>query len=1038
MSVATAVQVLRLSIPFATPTPGAAMIDDFHNHKQFTDELLELRGRIAELEAWKEEHRWDADALKESEARFRNLTEKSTVGVYLIQGGVFLYANPRMAAIFGYEPDELIDDKELRDLVYPEDWHIVETNLTDDVSIDALPFNYQFRGLRKGGQVISVEVFGSTMAYGGRPTVIGTVLDITQRIRAETDLARELSKFQALYDLATAMTADHTLDENLSLVVETGRKLLAADTSYIALRDHKTADVYMHTLSGIETEAFRQLRIPAGAGLGGKVALTGSGFIVEDYFEEIEPTLHDIVRNEGLISGVAVPVQIGTTNLGVLYIFNRTRTSFSRPDLDTLSLLGKLAAVEIARKRTEDELRQARQELEERVQIRTAELRATNQKLSLEVTQRKRIEGQLRQSQERYRTLVEESFDGILVHRGADIIFANSRLHEMLEYDSGTLTGTDFWSICHPADRTIARKLGVARMQGEKVPFQYELRLLRSDGTFFDVEVNERLVEFRSGRAVQVCMRDITGRKKAEAALKSSEEKYRLVVENASDAIFVAQDGMLKFVNPKSRQIFGYSERELMSTAFVEFVHPDDRLIVADLHAKRLRKEPVVKVHAFRIVDRDANIKWLEEKAVLIDWGGRPATLNFASDVTARLRMESELLKMEKLESMGILAGGIAHDFNNIVTAMLGNISIAKMYLPSKDKVFERLSEAEKACLHAQSLTQQLLTFAKGGAPIKKRTMVSGIVKDSCQFALRGSNVRCEFAVSDNLWTVEVDRGQINQVLYNLVINAHHAMPDGGTIHVSSENTEVKPLDGLPLEPGKYVKISVQDHGIGIPKKFLAKIFDPYFTTKNRGSGLGLATSFSIIKNHGGLITVESDVGLGTKFHIYLPSCGQAEAPAESRDETILVGHGKILLMDDEHFIRDLAGEMLALLGYDVTLAKDGAQALELYETAMTSSNPFDLVIMDLTIPGGMGGSETIRLLRQLDPTVKAIVSSGYSNDPIMADYEKYGFSGVVAKPYSVNDLSETLTKVLYGGEKQEGGAVAVHRRARDAVGQQV
>jgi two-component system, cell cycle sensor histidine kinase and response regulator CckA len=989
------------------------MREDFQSHKGFTEELAELRGRIAELESWRTEHRWMAEALKQSEAKFRNLTERAMVGVYLIQDNVFTYVNPRMTAIFGYHADELVQEMSAQDLVLPDDWPAIQHNFVKDASAEADSFNCQFRAVRRDREVIHVEVYGSTMTYNHKSTVIGTVLDITQRMHAEASLAKELAKFQALYCLATAMTADRTLDENLSLVVETSRSLLNADTSYIALRDDKANHVYMHTLSGIKTQAFKNLSIPVGVGLGGRVAASCRGCIVEDYFQEIEPALHEVVRAEGLISGVAVPVEMGQRNLGVLYIFNRTKTVFAQSDLDTLGLLGKLAAIEITRKGTELELLHAREELEQRVAERTRELSEINTQLQLEMIQRTAIEEQLLQSEERYRSLVEESFDGILVHKNGEIVFANSRLYHMLNYHNGSLEGQHIWSICHPDDRGLARKLALAPMRGERCPSQYEISLQRGKGGFFPVEINTRVIESRNGKAILLWIRDITARKTAEDALKKSEEKYRLVVENASDAICVAQDGMLKFVNPRCKTITGYSERELLSMPFSALVHGEDREMLLELHEKTVKARTLSGTHAFRIHDKERNMRWVEANAVLIDWGGRPATLNFIADVTAKRKMETELLKVEKLESIGILAGGIAHDFNNIVTAILGNISIARMYLPTKDKVFERLTEAEKACLHAQSLTQQLLTFSKGGAPIKKLAFISGMIRDACQFALRGSNVRCDFDFQENLWAVEVDGGQINQVIYNLVINAQHAMPNGGIIDVSAQNAAVSVEDGLPLGSGHYVRITVRDYGVGIPKSIVAKIFDPYFTTKNRGSGLGLATSFSIVKNHGGLITVDSEEGVGTAFHVFLPASRHMRLPQEQRDDRLLKGRGRVLLMDDEPFIRDLAGEMLSLLGYEVILASDGSEALALYRAALHSSRPVDAVIMDLTVPGGMGGSETIQRLREIDPAVKAIVSSGYSNDPIMADYERYGFRGVVAKPYSIQELSETLTRVV-------------------------
>ncbi len=833
-----------------------------------------------------------------------------------------------------------------------------------------------------------------------------------ERMWAETKLAEELEKFQALYDLAVAMTGERSLDENLSLLVDKSKVLLGADTAYIALRDEVTGDVYMHTLSGIRTAAFKKMRLPFGAGLGGKVARTGKGYIVEDYFQEIEPVVHDLARDEGVISGIAVPVQIGPTNLGVLYVFNRKKTSFSKSDLDTLSLLGNLAAVEITHKRVEAKLRKAQEELEQRVQERTTELSSANEQLLMEISQRKRVEEALSQSEERYRRLVEDSFDGIFVHRGGKIEFANSRLYEMLGYEREELEGADHLVIYHYDDRPLIHERCCARLSGHSVPFQYEVRLRRKDGTSFDAELNARIVRFADESAAQVCLRDITMRKRAEEALRESEEKYRLVVENAGDAIIVVQNGIVKFVNPRAMEITGYEDEDLKSGPFLYFIHPDDKQMLAQRYEERLKGGPLPTAYPFRVMAKDEGVIWVEVRTVLINWDGMPATLNFLSDITARRRIEEELLKIEKLGSIGILAGGIAHNFNNILTAILGNISVAKMYLTENTKIFERLSDAERACLRAQGLTQQLLTFSKGGAPIKKLCALSELLQEACQFAIGGSNVRCEFSLSPDLWATEVDEGQINQVLSNLVINAEHAMPHGGIVRVFAENTVMKAEDGFPLHDGKYVKVSIKDGGIGIPEQHLSKIFDPYFTTKHRGSGLGLATSYSIIKNHGGLITVESELGVGTTFHVFLPACPKAISPNRREPDSHVGGEGKILLMDDEEPIRNLAAEMLSLLGYEVVLAKDGEEALDLYIAAKESAKPFNVVILDLTVPGGMGGRETIRRLQELDPGVKAIVSSGYSNDPVMAEYEKHGFRGVVVKPFGVKEVSEALKLV--------------------------
>ncbi|HTY24588.1 MAG TPA: PAS domain S-box protein [Desulfomonilaceae bacterium] len=968
--------------------------------------------------------------------------------------------------------------------------------------------------------------------------------EISKRQRAKGELEAELKKFQVLYDLAVAITAERSLEQNLALVVEKSRELLASDTAYIALRDNEAGDVYMHTLSGIKTEAFKKMRIPFGAGLGGKVALTGRGYVVKDYFQEIAPLVHDIVRAEGVISGIAVPVQTGRTNLGVLYAFNRKRTSFSNSDLRTLSLLGNLAALEITRKRAESDLRKSHDELEERVVQRTAELGEINEALKRENVERQAAQEALRQSEEmlgnilsaspmgiayfeygrlkwanqamsemfgykdksymekvpgeffssdeeyaevrklflkslrnkrhaetetlfkrldgatffgqlrmsaldpkkprigtiytitdisarklaedsleesrrRYRALVEESFDGIFVVKGTKIIFANSRLHKMLGYKDGELQGMDHWLVYPPDYHELIRERARGRIRGDNIPSQYELKLQRKDGSSFDVETNARAVTLGTGRGIQVWVRDITERKRAEAALRESEEKYRTIVENIEEAYYeVDLAGNFTFLNDATAKTLGFKKEKILGNNYRKILSPENAANLSEVFNRVSETGTSVKAHRWKFVTKDGTEKDLECSVSLVkdSTGLVSGFRGVCRDVTERTRAEEELLKVEKLESIGVLAGGIAHDFNNILTAIQGNISLAKMFSRSNDKASQRLEEAEKASMRARDLTQQLLTFSRGGAPVKKTTSITDIVRDSSEFALRGSNVKCRLTLPENIWAVEADEGQIGQVLSNLIINADQAMPQGGSIDVEADNF-VAPRDGiLPLVDGRYVRISVRDTGSGIPEEHLPKIFDPYFTTKQKGSGLGLATAYAIATNHQGLITVESELGVGTTFHVYLPASEKEQERQEKLGSEPVTGKGKILLMDDDELIRELAKEALSAVGYEVILAHDGEKAVELYKKAKNSSKPFDAIIVDLTVPGGMGGQEAVDTLRRFDPAIKAIVSSGYSNDPIMAEYEKYGFSGVVSKPYTVSELAETIQQVITNG----------------------
>ncbi|MGC3991538.1 MAG: PAS domain S-box protein [Chthoniobacteraceae bacterium] len=403
-------------------------------------------------------------------------------------------------------------------------------------------------------------------------------------------------------------------------------------------------------------------------------------------------------------------------------------------------------------------------------------------------------------------------------------------------------------------------------------------------------------------------------------------------------------------------------------------------------------------------------------------------------DITERQKLDEEHRKAEKLESLGVAAGGIAHDFNNLLTAIIGNLSLAMMNSDESTQITPHLTTAKKASVRAQELAQQLLTFAKGGAPIKKTSSIGQLIEETVSYTLRGSNIRCEFNLPSELWACEIDAGQIGQVLNNLALNAEQAMPAGGTVRVHCENFEV-PLGGpgySTLKPGCYVKISMQDEGIGIPEEYLKKIFDPYFTTKPKGSGLGLATSYSIIKNHSGLITVESKPGEGSTFYLFLPASQMpgslssaisrpAPKPAAAREEAPkpkpakkqAPRKGRVLVLDDEEVICMLVTCALEPMGYEVVETHSGEVTLQVYEDAMKEGSKFDIVISDLTIPGGMGGLEMMKRMRELDPQVKAIVSSGYATDSVLSQYREHGFCACIAKPYEVEGLCKLVDEVF-------------------------
>ena len=519
-------------------------------------------------------------------------------------------------------------------------------------------------------------------------------------------------------------------------------------------------------------------------------------------------------------------------------------------------------------------------------------------------------------------------------------------------------------------------------------------------------------------------MIDDTDRLIAEKEAHKSDRRFARMLEISEDAIVsINEEQEIIIFNKGAERIFGYTAAEIMSKS-IETLIPDRYRANHKTNVENFARS---ETEALRLNDRKYELFGIKKNGnefpveISISKFKEDGKMIFTAvvhDITQRKILESESLKVQKLESVGVLAGGIAHDFNNILTAILGNTNLAEILIKTgdRDKAIKALSTIEKASIRARDLTKQLLTFSKGGAPVKKTLSLNRLIKESSEFATKGSNVKCELIITEDLWAVEADEGQINQVIHNIVINATQAMPQGGTLKISTENViGIDKEHATEQKKQKHIRISFKDQGSGIKEEHLANIFDPYFTTKQKGSGLGLTSSYSIIKNHGGLITVESKPETGSTFHIYLPASFKIVKEETVMIEKPLTGSGRILIMDDNDSIRDMGSQVLSFIGYEVECAEDGVKAIDMYKKAMESKIPFDVIIMDLTIPGGMGGKETIEKLHGIYPEAKAIVSSGYASDPIMADYAKYGFKGVIGKPFEIKDINEVLQRVIKG-----------------------
>ncbi|MDA8082332.1 MAG: PAS domain S-box protein [Nitrospiraceae bacterium] len=531
-----------------------------------------------------------------------------------------------------------------------------------------------------------------------------------------------------------------------------------------------------------------------------------------------------------------------------------------------------------------------------------------------------------------------------------------------------------------------------------------------------------RLIAVRSGDEIGILVSafnemllQFDGQQKA---LRESEEKFRELADSLPQTVFETDNAArFTYVNRTALSMIGYTRDDVeRGLNIADIIAEEDReLAVRNFTA--LAPGEWREHQEYRARRKDGTIfPCMVHSSPVMRSGAAAGLRGILIDISDRKKTEAELLRAQKLESLGILAGGIAHDFNNILTGIMGNLSLAKMRLDPEDDLHQWLDEAEKASFHARDLTYQLLTFSRGSAPVKKVIALEPLIRDAATFAVRGTAAKIEMQLESSLSPVEADQGQVVQIINNLIINACQSMPEGGTIRVRVCNERIDAETSTGLPAGDYVSMAVEDSGIGIPAEHLPRIFDPYFTTKQTGSGLGLAVVYSIVRNHGGDISVESVLGRGTIFTVRLPAQPEAAAPDSGTATKLSCGSGRILVMDDEEIVRATLGAILPELGYSVSFAREGREAVSLYREALDSGQGFDAVIMDLTIPGGMGGKETVLELLAIDPRAKAIVSSGYSNDPVMAEFRAHGFSGVIKKPFQVQELSEVLHRVLCGG----------------------
>ncbi len=643
-----------------------------------------------------------------------------------------------------------------------------------------------------------------------------------------------------------------------------------------------------------------------------------------------------------------------------------------------------------------------------------------------DITERKRTEEELRKNEE---ALAEAQLIAQVGSLEFDVPLRSARfssqLMSMLNLDPSAPAPSfeEYVQYVHPDDRT-KYLAACERIFGQREPFSLEYRLLLPGGVLKHVQcigkpstsAGDGVVKFNA------IVQDITERKQAEEKIRESEQFIRGILDTVDEGfIVIDRDYRILTANKTYCSQAGLACDEVIGRHCFEISHRTLQPCYEEGEECAVRMvfetgEPHAALH--KHTDREGRVLYVETKGFPIKdaEGNVTSVIETINNITEKHLLEEERLKTQKLESIGTLAGGIAHDFNNLLQGIFGYISVAKMTIDRKDRALAMLQQAENALHQSVNLTTQLLTFSKGGKPVKKPIDIRPVIENAARFTLSGSRSDFHMEIVKDLWNAEADEGQIGQVIQNIVLNADQAMPLGGSVMITAKNVAASSAS-LPhvLARGNYIMISIEDTGVGIPEQYVGKIFDPYFTTKEKGSGLGLATSYSIVRNHGGMIDVRTKPGEGSTFTVYLPAIAREDRTASSvkPPERSAQRTARVLVMDDEEIIRNLSRELVNALGHEVDIARHGEEALEKYREALAAGKPFDLVILDLTVRGGTGGVETIQKLREIDPAVKAVVSSGYSDDTAIASHLSLGFKSYLKKPYNIDQLRQILNSLL-------------------------
>ena len=999
--------------------------------------------------------------LKESEEKYRTVVELSDDGIVWTQGDHHIFANRKMAEIFGYDRPEELLGQSVAEVTHPEDRDRVMRIHSSRLRGEIAPTRYEFKGIKKNGEEVEIEVSAIRTFYQGEWGSLAFLRDITDRKKAE----KELEESRELYQTLVEMSSD-------AIIMMKGGIHYYVNPRMIEIFGYSHPnEIIGHSMIKMihpdDQERVQEINrkrqegkpVPAKYVFKG-IRQDGQIIFLETSARRLQyrgenvslvflRDITDRVQAEEELKSSEEKYRLVVENAneaifiaqeGLLRLVNPKALEITGYDQETLETkpFPELIYPEDRDMVVERHIRRARGEdlppvysfriIDREGQVKWVEINAvgiawegrpaTLNFLS-DITDRRLAEEALRESEERTRLIFNTVPDSITITRVEDgrYLQVNDHFCRLTGFTLDETIGrtvSDLKVFVNAEDRE--RFIREMREKGETNDFEIQYR--KKDGSLFTTLLSARPIQYAGEDCLVAVVTDITARKQMEEALRKSEEKYRLLVENANEAVLVVQEGRIKYANPKAEKIMPYSDGDSSPPPFLKFIHPEDREKVMDQYLKRMSGQMTPPVYSFRLLDHQGNILWVEINAVQISWEGQPAVLVFLTDITEKKQLEMQFFQAQKMEAVGRLAGGVAHDFNNLLTSILGHSDLMMMRLRSGDPLIGDINEIIKAAKRATGLTRQLLAFSRKQIMQPKILNLNGIISDMQKMLKRliGEDILLETLLSPDLKRVLVDPGQIDQVIMNLVVNARDAMPHGGTLTIETANTridEVQVRQYLGAKPGAYVLLSVKDSGSGISEEVQSHIFEPFFTTKElgKGTGLGLSTVYGIVKQSNGYVWVDSRPDQGTAIKIFLPPQeGEADSDLKpERGKVSLRGEETILLAEDNELVRGLSRSVLEHFGYRVLETEDGEEAGRM---SKGYEGPIHLLLTDVVMPG-ISGRVLAEQLQNSRPGIKILFMSGYSEEAFQLKGMQNLGAHFLQKPFTPEELGLRVREIL-------------------------